>query len=261
MNPKLSGIAAAAGFVLSLLIGVLSGGALSISLLRALFFGMIFFILASVVWLFINRFLPELLLPPEEEPLMTGLETGSRVDISVGDDMPINAAVPPEDDAGGDLGNVTELAAREPPARSEALDSMSLSGSEGAGPVLDLGAQDGYSKGGPPAAPGEKKQSATPDPEEKPGAVFTPLPPPAPLQSFSGEDSGSSAEGGIATLPDLDAMAGAFMSSDEEEGEETAVAVFGPESKARRPGKAKGREDDYNPKEVASAIQTLLKRD
>jgi hypothetical protein len=95
-------------------------------------------------------------------------------------------------------------------------------------------------------------------PVEKSGAVFTPLPPPPPLQSFSGADSGS----GIETLPDLDAMAGAFMSSNEEEGEETALpSVFGAESRPRKPGKAKSREDDYSPKEVASAIQTLLKRD
>jgi hypothetical protein len=58
-------------------------------------------------------------------------------------------------------------------------------------------------------------------------------------------------------------MAGAFMSSEEEEGEETAVStsIFGVEPKSRGAGKAKSREDDYNPKEVASAIQTLLKRD
>jgi hypothetical protein len=262
MNPKLSGIAAAAGFVLSLLIGVLSGGDPGVSLLRAVFFGVIFFLLAGVIWLFINRFLPELLLPPEEEPLMTGLETGSRVNISVGDDdIPINAAIPSEEDSRGELGNLTDLLARQSRARDEAPDPLPLP--EGAGngeipgiPVLDLGAEDGYSKGRVSAAPGEEKQSAAP--AEESGAVFTPLPPPAPLQSFSGEDSGS----GVESLPDLDAMAGAFMSSGEEEGEETAASpVFGVEPKPRRPGRAKSREDDYNPKEVASAIQTLLKRD
>jgi hypothetical protein len=248
MNPKLSGIAAAAGFVLSLLIGVFSGGALGISLVRALSFGIVFFILAGLIWMFINRFLPELLLPPEEEPLITGLETGSRVNITVGDDdIPPNAAIPTEDDARGELGNVAELAAREAPAVS---------------PVLDLGAEDSYSKNRVPAAPGETRQSASSPlpaaPAEEPGAVFTPLPPPSPLQGLSGEDSGS-----VESLPDLDAMAGAFMSSDEEEGEEAAApaSIFGAEPKPRRPGKAKSREDDYNPKEVASAIQTLLKRD
>jgi hypothetical protein len=246
MNIKLSGIAAAAGFILSLLIGVFSGGALSISLARAVFFGIVFFILAGLIWMFINRFLSELLVPPEEEPLMTGLETGSRVDITVGDDdIPLNAAIPVEDDARGEIGNVAELMTRKSPPVS---------------PVLDLGAEDSYSKNRA-LAPGEKKQSAPlpPAPAEEPGAVFTPLPPPSPLQGFSGEDSG----GGVESLPDLDAMAGAFMSSDEEEGEETAVStsIFGVEPKPRRPGKAKSREDDYNPKEVASAIQTLLKRD
>jgi hypothetical protein len=56
-------------------------------------------------------------------------------------------------------------------------------------------------------------------------------------------------------------MAGAFMSSDEEEGGEIAASssIFGAEPKSRTSGKGKG--DDYNPKELASAIQTILKRD
>jgi hypothetical protein len=271
MNLKLSGIVAAAGFVLSLLVGFFSGGALDVSLLRAVSFGMVFFILAGLIWLFINRFLPELLVPPEEEPLMAGLETGSRVNISVGDDdVPVNAALPAEDDSRGDLGNMAELVVVKPPPQNETPDSLPLPNLNSAGtgdspagsPALDLGAEEGYSKDRVSAAPGEKKQSGTPaasNPAEESGAVFAPLPPPPPLQSFSGAELGS----GIETLPDLDAMAGAFMSSNEEEGEETAasLSIFGAEPKPRRPGKAKSREDDYNPKEVASAIQTLLKRD
>jgi hypothetical protein len=275
MNLKLSGIAAAAGFVLSLLIGVFSGGALDISLLRAVSFGIVFFILAGAIWLSVNRFLPELFTPSEEEPLMTGLEAGSRVNISVGDDdIPVNAALPTEEDFRGNLGNVAELMAGKPPARNEALDSMPLSNLNRAGPketpagspVLDLGAEEGYSKNRAPAPPEVKKQSGTPAvsnpaaPAEESGAVFTPLPPPLPLQSFSGADLGS----GVEALPDLDAMAGAFMSSDEEDGDETAAAppsIFGVEPKPRKQGRAKSREDDYPPKEVASAIQTLLKRD
>ncbi|MDR3193243.1 MAG: hypothetical protein LBT87_09280 [Treponema sp.] len=274
MNLKLSGIVAAAGFILSLLIGVFSGGAPDISLLRAVSFGMVFFILAGVIWLSIHRFLPELFVPPEEEPLMTGLETGSRVNISVGDDdVPANAALPTEEDSRGDLGNVAELTARKAPVQDETPGSMPLpdlngaaaKGSPAGSPVLDLGAEEGYSKNRASAPPEEKKRNGMPAasnpaaPAEESGVVFTPLPPPLPLQNFSGADLGS----GIETLPDLDAMAGAFMSSDEEDGEETAasLSMFGAEPKPRGSGKAKSREDDYNPKEVASAIQTLLKRD
>jgi hypothetical protein len=250
MNLKLSGIAAAAGFVLSLLIGALSGGDPGISLLRAAFFGLVFFILAGLSWLFINRFLPELLLPPEEEPLMTGLETGSRVDISVGDDeAPIDAALPPEGASRGELGNVEELVAKSP------AQPAPLPGN----PILDLGAKEGYSESGVAAAPAGKTQGEAPavsGPAEKTGAVFVPSPPP--LQVFSGGDSG----GGVESLPDLDAMAGIFMSSGEEGAEEmTAGSIFGIDSSLPAPGKTKGRRDDYNPKEVASAIQTILKRD
>jgi hypothetical protein len=268
MNLKLSGIAAAAGFVLSLLVGVLSGGAFGVSLLRAVSFGIVFFILGNVIWVFINRFLPELLLPREEdEPLMSGLETGSRVDISVGDDdLPINAAIPPEDDSKRELGNVAELIAKGARVQSGGqgpapAPNLNQSGGQTPAevPALDLGAEAGYSNSGVSVAPGGGKQNGAPAasgpaaPAAEPAAVFVPSPPPSPLQAFSGGD--------IEALPDLDAMAGAFMSSEEEEGEQVAAPVFGAEPKPRASGKAKGREDDYNPKEVASAIQTLLKRD
>jgi hypothetical protein len=264
MNLKVNGIAAASGFVISLLTGVFSGGALGISLLRALSFGIVFFILAGAIWFSVKRFLPELFVPPEKEPLIAGLEAGSRVNISVGDDdVSVNAALPTEEDSGEDLGNVAELAAEKPPARNETpgfAPNLDTAGS----PALDLGAEEGYSEDRAPAPPEEKKRSGTSvvsdpaAPAEEPGVVFTPLPPPSPLQSISGADLGS----GVEALPDLDALAGAFMSSDEEGGEEIASPVFGVEPKARGPGKkAKSREADYLPKEVASAIQTLLKRD
>jgi hypothetical protein len=272
MNLKLCGIAAGAAFVLSLLVGTFSGGYFGISLLRALFFGVVFFILAGVIWMCINRFLPELLIPREEEPLMSGLEAGSRVNISVGDDdMSANAAIPLENNSRGDLGNVAEMVAKGSRAQSggqnlAAPPPGSIPGRPGGGqtpgsPVLDLGAEAGYSRNGVPVAPGGGNQSGAPAasgpaaPAEDPGVVFVPSAPPSPLQSFSGGD--------IESLPDLDAMAGAFVSSGEEDGEESAasVPIFGAEPKSRAPGKARSREDDYNPKEVASAIQTILKRD
>jgi hypothetical protein len=273
MNLKVSGIAAAVGFVISLLTGVFSGGALGISLLRALSFGIVFFILAGAIWFSVKRFLPELFVPPAKEPLIAGLEAGSRVNISVGDDdEPVNAALPTEEDSRENLGNVAELMAEKSPVQNETPDSMPQPDPGRAGPqenpagspVLDLGAEEGYSKSSVPAPPEEEKRSGTSAvsdpaaPAEESSAVFTPLPPPLPLQSISGEDIGS----GVEALPDLDALAGAFMSSDEEGGEETAPPIFGVEPKPReQPGKAKSREADYLPKEVASAIQTLLKRD
>jgi hypothetical protein len=262
MNLKLGGIAAAAGFSLSLLIGVAFGGELGVSLLRAAFFGIIFFVLALMIWRFINRFLPELLALPGEESLMAGLETGTRVDIFVGDEeLPVNAAIPPEDAFQGELGNVEDLLAKGPPVRpaSAPLPGTAAPGAPGGYPVLDLGAKEGYSESGAAGVPVEKKQGEAPAasvPAEKSGAVFVPAPPP---QIFSGGDSGGSVE----SLPDLDAMAGAFMSSGEEGAEETAASasIFGVEPSLPAAGKTKGRKDDYNPKEVASAIQTILKRD
>jgi hypothetical protein len=268
LNLKVSGIAAAAGFVLSLLIGVFTGGALGISLMRALFFGMVFFALGSAVWILVNRFIPELLMPPEEEPLMAGLETGSRVNISVGDDdISINAAIPPEDGAKDDLGNVAELVSRRSqPAAAGAfvpggpgMDDIPVSGMDfgpaaespdpAAGAMaLDLGAKDGYSKEATGLPLGAEPQT---------GASMSALAPPA------GGSGGGDPVGSLDALPDLDAMAGTFLSSGEEAGEETAATTSILDAGPRRPlsAKAKGPEADYNPKEVASAIQTILKRD
>jgi hypothetical protein len=80
VNLKLSAVLGAGALVLSLFIGLVSGVGI-FALWRALFFGAVFFGLASLAWLLIKRFLPEMLEGPPAG-------SGSWVDISV-EDSPV----------------------------------------------------------------------------------------------------------------------------------------------------------------------------
>jgi hypothetical protein len=66
---------------------------------------------------------------------------------------------------------------------------------------------------------------------------------------------------GFDTLPDLDAMAGAFMSSDSGGEEDVAPSAFPAERKMSSTNKGDTMGGDFNSKELASAIQTILKKD
>jgi hypothetical protein len=83
-NFKLSGFAAGAAFVLSLLVGFISGTGFSTSFLRALIFAAVFFALSVLIFWLLAQFLPELLSGGEDDQGFSG--SGSRVDISLGDD-------------------------------------------------------------------------------------------------------------------------------------------------------------------------------
>ena len=89
-NFKISGIVGGAAFILSLVIGFLSGAGLLVVLIRALMFALVFFGLTCLIFWLVAQFLPELLNGPEDD-LGFGAP-GSRVDISV--DSPITGAFP-----------------------------------------------------------------------------------------------------------------------------------------------------------------------
>ncbi|GHV11007.1 hypothetical protein FACS189491_01500 [Spirochaetia bacterium] len=234
INLKLSGIIAATGFVLSLLTGVLSGGGFPFSLIRAFICGMIFFGLACGIRVLINRFLPELLLPPqaEEDPLFpVEEESGSRVDIFVDDnddDIPAGAVTPEENSAGNDLDNISDL--------------MATAGTPAAG--MDHIEKESYTKGAGELFFGEEA-----------AVDFVPASLPLPLENTIPGD-----KPGFESLPDLDVMAGAFMSPEDAGGEDAAPAAFSADGKP--PGvKGKSMVGDHNSRELASAIQTILKKD
>jgi hypothetical protein len=241
-----SGIAALAAFVISLTLGLLVHAHILVILLRAFGFALAFFFLAALLWRMINRYLPELLSPLSgNTPLMPDLEAGSRVNITVGDaEIPHDAAVPPDASSGESLGNILEMMQAGPSVR------------ENAGPPP--AAPSALSFTAPAAAQGMDQSPPSGYTQEREGvsAASNPV-------STGGipEVSGlGNVSGGVESLPDLDALAGTFLSSGTTEEE----AVSSPSSSGAgeyRSKKGKEVGEDFNPKELASAIQTILKRD
>jgi hypothetical protein len=238
INLKAGGIAAGAAFILSFLLGLLSGAPLWVLLLRAFVFGAIFFALVSGAYFLISRFMPELLEGGGGRP-----PSGSLVNITLDDGDPFaggEAASPvlpggSAFDAGDELGDISALMGGSPPGESESAPP----------PGIDQTGQDSYNEEGLE--------------EENPFGEL--LPPPAEpdgTAASSGDSSLSDLSGTDETLPDLDAMAGAFGSEGElmEEPEEKAPA--------RRPsagGKPAKVEGDFNPKDMATAVRDRLKRE
>jgi hypothetical protein len=252
-----------AAFILSLALGISVRGQIFVVLLRALGFGLAFFILAAIIWNVINKFIPELLQAPspQDASLMVGLDNnGSRVDITVGDRedaVPQDAVLPPEEDTDDSVGNISEVmsggyASRSVPApRPAAGDSPSAAPPAAADPI-------GYLDGSLDPSPLESLAPAE-GMDQSPQSGYT-----QGGSSPVGASGLGNLSGDIESLPDLDAMAGTFLSPDAAAGEETGPSPYNlgaSVEKAPRAKKGNDMGEDFNPKELASAIQTILKRD
>jgi hypothetical protein len=219
-NPKISGVAAGAGFVLSFLLGIVTGAAFPLVLIRALIFAVVFFALSGAGYWAIGMYLPELLdtvLDKGEVPTL-----GAQVDISVGDTGSTDAA-----------GTSTEGS---PPDIS--LNEFMENPGESGGDALDQNGEDGYTDRG--------------DLEETPFDLGNPDP--------------------LDGLPDLDFMSGAFGSEEPAltgspgaGGLASTGSLFDIEGKDGRGSLEKrglaGEFAGKNVQEMASAIQTILKRE
>ena len=84
---KVNAIAGGIGFVLSFIVGIISGGSFLMVLLRAFIFGALFFVFIEVSQRLIGTFLPELLNPDADAASVAGEAPGSRIDIYVEDDV------------------------------------------------------------------------------------------------------------------------------------------------------------------------------
>ncbi|MDR2103793.1 MAG: hypothetical protein LBP42_06810 [Treponema sp.] len=229
-NIKISALSAAAGFLLSFLVGLMSGGTFLIILMRALFFALVFFLLAGGIYVLIGKFLPELF---PEAAAEQGREdaSGSLVDISLGD-SPNEAAV----EIFGGPEKVIFPEGRE--------------GSETAGrdisenPLgLDQNREDGYT---------DKKEAETNAGDYSPEGFAG--------ESFSGEPAAlPTVSGPVDMLPELDSMAGVFVSSGDTEAE-GSNDYNSAERPPRQPGKSP-LGGDFNPKDLAAALQTIIKRE
>ena len=230
-NLKWSAITGGFAFGLSLLVGLISGGGFIIPLIKAVIFGVLFFMLGSCAHWLISRFLSELLdAVPGGEPE----EPGSRVDIAVDD----STLPEPLEDEGGNMGGIAGFE-----DFSGLIDPGNGSGN---GAALDQNGEDDYTKRGTPV--GNSGDSG------KAAAV-----PAIPQDTTDSVDS----------LPDLETMAAVFTSPVQDEGSAPLRSGGGEGGSGQKTGgSSPGRggkpvelDGDFQPKELAAAIQTILKRD
>jgi hypothetical protein len=227
-NIKVSAVAAGIAFFLSFLVGIIRGAAILIVLLRALIFAVLFFVCAAGIHILLKRFLPELLESGEAAGEIEGA-SGSRVDISLGD---------PEKDLSTDLFSLDEM--ENSGGTGESSGPAGPNSPENMG--LDQNGEDDYTNRGEPEV-NSPNSGADSQGESVPGE-------PAALPADSGP---------VDALPDFGSIGeGAFDSSSGEAAEESADYV---PAKPPAKGKPNGAGGDFNPKELASALQTILKRE
>ncbi|MDR1212047.1 MAG: hypothetical protein LBK40_07445 [Spirochaetaceae bacterium] len=245
-NLKLSVIAAGAAFVLSLVIGIISHAGFPYALIRALVSGGLFFFLSSFAYWAVSQFVPELLDIGQDSD--SGLPApGSNVDISIdaadGDDD--TGVLPPLDrqyvEPGGETPETGEASGfSAAPAPSPGQKSANTGANRAA--ALDQGGQNGYTNGGTLV---DAKDTGT-----QSGGSDAPVLP--------------ETDGAVDMLPDLELLSAAFVPQEEEEpGEEAFVPTDagGISGAVSSPGKKTSGQADFNVKEMAQAIQTILKKD
>jgi hypothetical protein len=217
-NPKISGIFAGAGFILSFLVGLFSGAQFPLLLIRAFIFAAIFFALSGVGYGAIRLYLPELLTGDSPEiPVL-----GGQVDISVGEDEGAAEGISLES---GGLGEETDKFLENP--------------GDFGGDTLDQIGEAGYT------GEGDVEEIQEPSQPALPGGL-----------DFSPGDAET-----VDMLPDLDTMSGVFNSPSGGGREPAGTGSPGGPAAPGRAANKKGIDEDFNVQEMASAIQTILKRE
>jgi len=206
---RVSGIAAGIAFILSLIIGIISGAGFPYLLLRALIFAGVFFALSGLGYWAVSRFLPELL---SEGGGADGDEfdipaPGSRVDISEGSS--VEGAFP--EDASDAVDDIA--------GRPSAVKKQPIS-------PLDQNEDTGYNEEG----------------------GFDSL-----------EASGSSEDAPTEALPDM----GSLSEDSDDDDEDLGTDSFDPppEQQRRPSSKKPAIAGDFDAKDLARAIQTVLKKE
>ncbi|MDR2702163.1 MAG: hypothetical protein LBB72_07010 [Spirochaetaceae bacterium] len=237
INFKVSGIAAGAAFVFSLIIGLISGAAFSAMLLRAFVFALVFFALSGVGFWLVSRYLPELLNGAEAGGSGGGdmddydiSVPGSRVDISVGETSAAGAFPDDASDAVDDIAGSPSTAAYTSTSDEAALSQAEFSQAERS--PLDQGKKTGYNQ----------KRDFTDD--------IGSLVDPETLEEGQGEE-----------LPDMGSIGEGSVEGDVEDGQGMDVESFAPPEPRHASSKKPTVADDFNPRELAKAIQTVLKKD
>jgi hypothetical protein len=288
-NVKWGLVSAGAAFFLALIFSLLLGQVMfSTALFRALIFAVVFFLLGIGVWVLINSFIPELLHADTREgvsDIFTSRETpGSRVNITVGGAS--GAALP--DSGGGkpgvdDVGDISDLISGKfkPPATPSArdMDQMSSSGynkgdeslfpdsesgdftadfssftgggfgaGAGSGSVDDTagGAFDDFGDFTGAAGSADSAGGAASAGSDRAGGV-------------AGDFSGVKASDSIGVFDDGDIFSSAGIYSS---GGNLADALESDEPERKTSGnKPQEFEGDFNPKEIAAGLRTVLAKE
>ena len=263
LDLKFSGIFAVAAFVLSLLIGLVSRATMPMLIIRPLIFAVIFFALSAAIKILVSRFLPELL-----EGIADGdssrpgsriniLEDGGASDSSAMAEGFISGALgqvsvgAKPDDSEDDLGDISELSKR----ISSSLGAGEDTSTEESIPGIDQNEKERYTDNG------GSSDSIEPD--------FSSM-----FSAGSSAPAGGQAKAAGAgpkknvgldsdeALPDLDSMAGAFMSSSSVEEQEVSEysSPISPRKSASSDKTPKWT-GDFDPKEIAMGLRTVLNKD
>ncbi|MCL2374101.1 MAG: hypothetical protein FWC65_02520 [Treponema sp.] len=283
INLKAGGTAAAAAFLLSFLIGLASRTPMPALVVRPLVFALVFFTLACFVRLLVNRFLPELL---SDGGADAGSEflPGSRINITEGDSPypedyaggALSGSPPPSggqvfmgaqaDDSEGNLGNISDLGKKIAGYRAAPQEKQSMESAGSAG--MDQNTQNGYNgaEGALEALPesdafmpweplplsgGDRSRAAGSESEAGQEAA-------APKTAAAGFGG---APGSMDFFPDLDSMAGAFLPGSAGAEDAIEYSVSSPAPKRPQSGKALAFAGDFNAKDMASGLRTVLNKD
>jgi hypothetical protein len=231
INIKISAIVSGGAFILSLVIGLLSGVGI-FALVRALILGAVFFLITGGTYWLVVKFLPELLSPlPEQPDPEAKTEPGAQVDISLGEEEP-QAAFREIPEGSGPL-----------PEENAGMDQFDNIGYTQAGKVEEgLSAEEPFMEASMESLSGERPP--LPSSRGKPAV---------PEDDFDSVDE----------LPDMDSLASVFASSDGSDNGELARVLpldISQKKEGSRPGTGK-LDQDYSTNDMAAAIQTILKRD
>jgi hypothetical protein len=247
--------------LISVVLGVISGVIMAYILVRALVFLFVFFALGAGIRALINSYFSEILyMDSESDSKISFDQPGSQINITLGGSG--EYAVPEmyrDSMNSGELGNIEELISgnfKVPSVLEHNADDASPTGTEYGSEGIDLGREDDYNVevGNFSFGPQEFESfrgSEPPKPVTPEKPVFTPV--------FGGDSND------LETLPDLGSMATVFSTGFDTD-EATAMPHMGDEAepsqmqynKGNKPQPLKG---DFNPKELAEGIRTVLKKD
>jgi hypothetical protein len=262
---KIGGIAAGAAFIISFLLCLISSVSPPALVIRPFIFAVLFFALAYGINFVISHFLPELL----DGSAGSGADfsiPGSRIDISEGESLgmgesgtvsanlpgriviPNNYVVPEDSDEGlGDISDIVKTGIGDPelPEKTTGMPAETPAFQETPS-GLDQGTQNGYTEKGSldvfSASGGE------------PGV--------SPPAEGAGDDAAALGAEPVEFLPDLDSLAGAFMSSSGENGDDTIeYSTAEPGAKPSASSKGQSLEGDFSPQDLASGIRTILNKE